>query len=181
VPNIPRVPSLAAFGRRPRCLSRRPQWGRRPKPITTPDYTHRVAISNSRLIKADAASVTFKVKNYRVKGPARYTSMTLATSEFIRRFLTHILPQGFHRIRHYGLLAGSTKAERIATAHKLLGMPVPSVSAEANSTAEAADDTLDPPCPCCGGRMRIIEVFQRGQTPRHKPSPHPIAIRIDTS
>ena len=141
-------------------------------------YTHRVAISNSRLIKADAASVTFKVKNYRVKGPARYTSMTLATSEFIRRFLTHILPQGFHRIRHYGLLAGSTKAERIATAHKLLGMPVPSVSAEANSTAEAADDTLDPPCPCCGG---IIEVFQRGQTPRHKPSPHPIAIRIDTS
>jgi hypothetical protein len=144
-------------------------------------YTHRVAISNSRLIKANATSVTFRVKNYRLKGPARYTSMTLATGEFIRRFLIHVLPQGFHRIRHYGLFAGSAKAECIATARQLLGMPAPSVSAEANSTAEAADDTLNPPCPCCGGRMRIIEVFQRGQTPRHKPSPHPIAIRIDTS
>jgi hypothetical protein len=79
-------------------------------------YTHRVAISNSRLIKADAASVTFKVKNYRADGPARYTSMTLAAGEFIRRFLIHVLPQGFHRIRHYGLFAGSAKAEHIATA-----------------------------------------------------------------
>jgi hypothetical protein len=60
-------------------------------------------------------------------------------------------------------------------------MPVPSVTAQANSTAEAADDGLDPPCPCCGGRMRIIEVFKRGQTPRHQPSRRPIAIRIDTS
>ena len=144
-------------------------------------YTHRVAISNSRLIKANATSVTFRVKNYRVQGPARYTAMTLATSEFIRRFLIHVLPQGLHRIRHYGLFAGSTKAECIATARQLLHMPVASVSAEANSTAEAADDTPDPPCPCCGGRMRIIEVFKRGQTPRHKPSPHPIVIRIDTS
>jgi hypothetical protein len=66
-------------------------------------YTHRVAISNSRLIKADAASVTFKVKDYRVEGPARYTTMTLDTNEFIRRFLIHVLPKGFHRIRHYGL------------------------------------------------------------------------------
>jgi hypothetical protein len=144
-------------------------------------YTHRVAISNSRLIRANATSVTFKVKNYRIKGPARYTTMTLATGEFIRRFLIHVLPQGFHRIRHYGLFAGSAKAECIATARKLLGMPVPSISAQANSTAEADDDTLDPPCPCCGGRMRIIEVFKRGQTPRHQPSPRPIAIRIDTS
>jgi hypothetical protein len=144
-------------------------------------YTHRVAISNSRLIKANATSVTFRVKNYRLKGPVRYTSMTLATGEFIRRFLIHVLPQGFHRIRHYGLFAGSAKVECIATARQLLGVPAPSVSAEANSTDEAADDTLNPPCPCCGGRMRIIEVFQRGQTPRHKPSPRPNAIRIDTS
>jgi putative transposase/transposase-like zinc-binding protein len=144
-------------------------------------YTHRVAISNSRLIKADAASVTFKVKNYRTDGPARYTTMTLATSEFIRRFLIHVLPQGFHRIRHYGLFAGTAKSECIATARKLLGTPAPSISAEADSTGDAADDTLTPPCPCCGGRMRIIEVFKRGQTPTHQPSPRPIVIRIDTS
>ncbi|HEX3522612.1 MAG TPA: IS91 family transposase [Stellaceae bacterium] len=144
-------------------------------------YTHRVAISNSRLIKADARTVTFTIKNYRAKGSARYTTMTLATGEFIRRFLIHVLPQGFHRIRHYGLLAGSAKAESIATARQLLGMPASSVSVEANSIAEAADDAPDLPCPCCGGRMRIIEVFSRGQTPRQKPSPRPIAIRIDTS
>jgi Putative transposase len=144
-------------------------------------YTHRVAISNSRLIRANATSVTFRVKNYRAKAPARYTTMTLATGEFIRRFLIHVLPQGFHRIRHYGLFAGAAKAEGIATARQLLGMPVPSTSAQANSNGEAPDDTLNPPCPCCGGRMRIIEVFKRGQTPRHQPSPRPVAIRIDTS
>jgi hypothetical protein len=143
-------------------------------------YTHRVAISNSRLIKADAASVTFKVKNYRVEGPARYTSMTLATGEFIRRFLIHVLPQGFHRIRHYGLFASPAKAERIATARKLLGMQAPDHSTDAVSTG-GADDDADTPCPCCGGRMRIIEVFRRGQTPRHQASPRPITIRIDTS
>ena len=90
-------------------------------------YTHRVAISNSRLLKANATSVTFRVKNYRLKGPARYTAMTLANGEFIRRFLIHVLPQGFHRIRHYGLLAGSAKAARIATARQLLGTPAPSL------------------------------------------------------
>jgi Putative transposase/Transposase zinc-binding domain len=143
-------------------------------------YTHRVAISNSRLVTADTTSVTLKVKNYRVEGPGRYTTMTLATSEFIRRFLIHVLPRGFHRIRHYGLFAGAAKAECIATARELLGTPAPSISAKANST-DAADDTFTPPCPCCGGRMRIIEVFKRGQTPTHQPSPRPIVIRIDTS
>jgi len=147
-------------------------------------YTHRVAISNSRLIKADTTSVTFKVKNYRVEGPERYTAMTLDISEFIRRFLMHVLPQGFHRIRHYGLFAGGAKAKCIATARKLLDMPAPDISADAGSTGAAAvddADTLNPPCPCCGSRMRIIEVFERGQTPRHPPSPRPIVIRIDTS
>ena len=143
-------------------------------------YTHRVAISNSRLIKTDAKTVTFTVKNYRAKGPARYTTMTLPVGEFIRRFLIHVLPQGFHRIRHYGLFAGSAKAECIVTARRLLNMPVPTVSAQAASTGEAADDTLDP-CPCCGSRMRIIEVFERGQTPKYQQSRRPIAIRIDTS
>src|SRR5580704_6123294 len=133
-------------------------------------YTHRVAISNSRLIKANATSVTFKVKNYRIKGPARYTTMTLATGEFIRRFLIHVLPQGFHRIRHYGLFAGSAKAEHFATVRKLLGMQLPDHSTDAVSIADA-DDDADTPCPCCGGRMRIIEVFRRGQTPKHQPSP----------
>src|SRR6516162_2517391 len=137
-------------------------------------YTHRVAISNSRLIKTDAKTVTFTVKNYRAKGPARYTTMTLPVGEFIRRFLIHVLPQGFHRIRHYGLFAGSAKAECIATARRLLNMPVPTVSAQAASTGEAADDTLDP-CPCCGSRMRIIEVFERGQTPKYQQSRRPIA------
>jgi hypothetical protein len=144
-------------------------------------YTHRVAISNSRLVKADTTSVTFKVKNYRLEGPGRYTTMTLDTGEFIRRFLIHVLPKGFHRIRHYGLFTGGAKAEGIATARKLLGMPVPSISADADSMGTPGDDTLNPPCPCCGGRMRIIEVFERGQTPRHRPSPPPIVIRIDTS
>jgi hypothetical protein len=144
-------------------------------------YTHRVAISNRRLIKADATSVTFKVKNYRVNGPARYTTMTLATSEFIRRFLIHVLPQGFHRIRHYGIFTGAAKADAIATARKLLGTPAPSISTETNSTDKANDETLSPPCPCCGGRMRIVELFKRGQTPTHQPSRRPIVIRIDTS
>jgi Putative transposase/Transposase zinc-binding domain len=148
-------------------------------------YTHRIAISNSRLIKADATSVTFKVKNYRVEGPARYTTMTLDTSEFIRRFLIHVLPKGFHRIRHYGLFAGGAKTECIATARKLLGNPASSISADNNNTADDQctehANTPTSPCPCCGGRMRIIEVFKRGQSPHHQPSPHPISIRIDTS
>ncbi len=77
-------------------------------------YTHRVAISNSRLIKADSDGVTFRVKNYRVDGDVRYTTMTLAPAEFIRRVLLHVLPKGFHRIRHIGFLASSAKAENIA-------------------------------------------------------------------
>ena len=151
-------------------------------------YTHRVAISNSRLIKADATSVTFKVKNYRVEGRARYTTMTLDTGEFIRRFLIHVLPKGFHRIRHYGLFAGGAKAACIATARKLLGMPAPVIAADPGNTGGAADndcsddpETLTLPCPCCGSRLRIIEMFKRGETPRHRPSPRPIVIRIDTS
>ena len=148
-------------------------------------YTHRVAISNRRLIKADATSVTFKVKNYRVEGRARYTTMTLDTNEFVRRFLIHVLPKGFHRIRHYGLFAGGAKAACIAMARKLLGMPAPVISTNTGATADDDHihnlDALIPPCPCCGARMRIIERFKRGETPRHRPSPRRIVIRIDTS
>jgi Putative transposase/Transposase zinc-binding domain len=150
-------------------------------------YTHRVAIANSRLIKADATSVTFRVKNYRVEGRARYTTMTLDTDEFIRRFLIHVLPKGFHRIRHCGLLASGGKAQWIATARKLLGVPVCAISANVSDAGAAAEDgvhhadTVMTRCPRCGGPMRIIEVFKRGQTPRHWPPPHSLVIRIDTS
>jgi hypothetical protein len=140
-------------------------------------YTHRVAISNRRLIAADAASVTFKVKDYRVKGPGRYTTMTLATGEFIRRFLLHVLPKGFHRIRHYGLLAGGAREENLAKARELLAASLP----EQTSEGPAASDALATACPCCGGRMIVIETFAAGSQPQHRPTTSLLAIGIDTS
>jgi hypothetical protein len=144
-------------------------------------YTHRVAISNSRLIKADASGVTFRVKNYRVDGDARYTPMTLAPGEFIRRVLLHVLPKGFHRIRHTGFLASSGKAETIAKARALLAVaqpePPPIDAMEQVATAAPART-----CPCCGGALHIIETFERGATPRHPAAPSRLVlIRIDTS
>ena len=141
-------------------------------------YTHRVAISNRRLIAADAKAVTFKVKDYRIDGPGRYKTMTLDTDEFIRRFLIHVLPTGFHRIRHYGLLASGVKADNLALARKLLDAAPPAPEPE-----DAASDPATPnrPCPCCGSAMRIIEVFKAGELPRHRPTAMPAAIRIDTS
>ena len=140
-------------------------------------YTHRVAISNRRLIAADAGSVTFKVKDYRVEGPGRYTTMTLSPAEFIRRFLLHVLPKGFHRIRHYGLLAGSTREENIAKARKLLAASVP----QEMSQEPAASDAPATPCPCCGGRMIVIETFEAGCQPQHRPTPPLAVIGIDSS
>jgi hypothetical protein len=143
-------------------------------------YTHRVAISNRRLIAADANTVTFTFKDYRIEGPDRYKTMTLATGEFIRRFLMHVLPKGFHRIRHYGLLANGGRAGNIARARALLGGPAPAQTPDgADSAAQPAG--LAHPCRCCGGRMIVIETFARYATPRHQPSPAPGAIRIDTS
>jgi hypothetical protein len=145
-------------------------------------YTHRVAISNRRLIAADHTGVTFRWKNYRIEGPGRYQTMTLSTHEFIRRFLTHVLPGGFHRIRHYGLLASGSRAANIARARELLAVPVRCEQLD-TSEAPAADEPrmLPRPCPCCGGRMFIIETFARGSEPKHRPTPAPAAIRIDTS
>jgi hypothetical protein len=143
-------------------------------------YTHRVAISNRRLVAADEDGVAFRWKDYRVDGQSRWKTMRLLPHEFIRRFLLHVLPKGFHRIRHYGLFAGTGKAEYIATARKLLGVPAPDVSATASGENSDASDTLKP-CPCCGGRMRIIERFNRGETPRHRPSAPPDTTWIDTS
>jgi len=143
-------------------------------------YTHRVAISNSRLIAVDQRSVTFKVKDYRIEGPGRYTTMTLGVGEFIRRFLIHVLPKGFHRIRHYGLFASTNRAETIARARELLGLATPSAE-EAVEIDPAAAQPLAQPCPCCGGRMFVIETFEAGCQPRHRPTAALVVIRIDTS
>jgi len=142
-------------------------------------YTHRVAISNSRLIAFDSNGVTFKWKDYRAKGPERAKVMTLATGEFIRRFLIHVLPHGFHRIRHYGLFASSKRAENIVRARQLLAVPKPqSESAAADAADGNEPQTPSHPCPCCGGRMVVIETFERGCSPRTRPVN---VIRIDTS
>ncbi len=127
-------------------------------------YTHRVAISNRRLIAFDEAGVTFRYKDYRRDGADRQQVMTLAADEFIRRFLLHVLPRGFHRIRHYGLLAGSTRKAGLALARDLLAVAPPAD----NNTPEDPIDTR-PPCPCCGGRMVIIETFARWSQPRAPP------------
>ncbi|MCP4308395.1 MAG: IS91 family transposase [bacterium] len=131
-------------------------------------YTHRVAISNSRLIALDDNGVTFKWKDYRAKGRNPWTTMTLAPSEFIRRFLLHVLPSGFHRIRHYGLLANGGRAENLARARELLDLPAPQDHTE--PTTEADQPTsLAQPCPCCGGPMIVIETFDPGHLPRAPP------------
>ena len=124
-------------------------------------YTHRVAISNRRLIAADKTGVTFTYKDYRIEGPGRYKTMTLDTAEFIRRFLTHVLPKGFHRIRHYGLLASGARADNLATMRTLLAMAAPVSNASDAGKADAP--ALGMPvriCPCCGGRMLIVEIFE---------------------
>jgi hypothetical protein len=145
-------------------------------------YTHRVAISNSRLIRADDSGVTFTWKDYRVEGRARCKTMTLAVDEFIRRFLLHVLPRGFHRIRHYGLFAHGGRATNLTRARALLGAREPPCE---TVTAEPADAGAPPRrtqlCPCCGGRMLIIEGFARGSSPVHRPSAPTAVIRIDTS
>ena len=145
-------------------------------------YTHRVAISNRRLISADDKAVTFTWKDYRIEGHDRYKTMTLATDEFIRRFLIHVLPKGLHRIRHYSLFANGERAENIARARELLAVPVSPDQPANTQTADAGEPrTLSPPCPCCGGRMIIIETFERGSTPRYRPTTPASAIAIDTS
>jgi hypothetical protein len=125
--------------------------------------------------------VTFKWKDYRAEGRERAKVMTLAVEEFIRRFLIHVLPGGFHRIRHYGLVANGGRVHNIARARELLNAPAPHQAGTAD-TADASDGaeppTLSHPCPCCGGRMIIIETFERGCSPHTDPTSR---IRIDTS
>jgi hypothetical protein len=133
-------------------------------------YTHRVAMSNRRLIAFNETNVTFRYKDYRRDGAERQQVMTLATDEFIRRFLIHVLPRGFHRIRHYGLLASSARKDGLALARKLLGVTAPIAEPEPD---EPPDNR--PPCPCCGGHMTIIETFARWCQPRAPPSPTSVA------
>ena len=121
--------------------------------------------------------ITFKYKDYRIQGPERYKLMTLATDEFIRRFLMHVLPKGFHRIRHSGLLANGSRADNLAKARALLNVPKPDAIPDDPKSADAAEPpTLSRPCPSCGGRMLIIETFagdagrSTGRPPRRSQS-----------
>jgi hypothetical protein len=142
-------------------------------------YTHRIAIANSRLVAFDGERVTFKWKDYRAKADARYKLMTLDAYEFIRRFLIHVLPDGFHRIRHYGLFANGGRAENLARARQLLNVPAPqSAPSDADSTGDSEPQALSHPCPGCGGRMIIIEIFARGCAPRYGPT---VPNRVDSS
>ena len=145
-------------------------------------YTHRVAISNSRLVSADDGGIAFRCKDYRLDWSARWKTMTLAPHEFIRRFLIHVLPPRFHRIRHYGLFANGQRAANLARARELLGASSPVVEPEADKAA-APDEPRVLPCPCprCGGRMLVIEIFARGCEPRYRQTPVLAPIRIDTS
>jgi len=133
-------------------------------------YTHPVALSNCRLIALDERSVTFQLKDYRIEGPGRYTTMTLGIGEFILRFLTHVLPKGFHRIRHYGLLASGGRKVNVALARALLAAPPPAEAEQPDPPPQSR-----PPCPCCGGRMVIIEIVLGAARARAPPSSFPIS------
>jgi len=130
-------------------------------------YTHRVAISNRRLLAFDEAGVTFRYKDYRRDGGQRPRVMTLATDEFIRRFLLHALPRGFHRIRHYGLLAASTRKVSLAHARELLAVAPPPADEAPPEQPRVTCST----CPCCGGQMAVVEIFARWCQPRAPPRP----------
>jgi hypothetical protein len=131
-------------------------------------YTHRVAISNQRLLALDERGVTFRWKDYRAKGKTRYKTMTLAADEFMRRFLLHVLPGGFHRIRHYGLLANAGRREHLARARELLQV-VPAAAEPPPAAATVANVQATFVCPHCGAAMVIVETFARGQPIRAPP------------
>lgn len=145
-------------------------------------YTHRVAISNSRLVALDDRGVTFRWKDYRARASAPgawIKTMTLAADEFIRRFLLHVLPDGFHRIRHYGLFASGVRVANVARIRDLLAPTQDAAKSDPDPelTVAPTADTPAPACPCCGGRLIVIERFRPGELPKTRPS----IIRIDTS
>ncbi len=156
--------------------AKRPFAGPESVPAYLARYTHRVAISNSRLIAMDDKGVTFRWKDYHQDGSARRKVMTLAPGEFIRRFLIHVLPGGFHRIRHYGLFANGGRASNLAKARALL-QPAPAAPADTDTSAEPGiAKTTARACPCCGGRMVLVEIFQRGASSRGAPAAPPDGI-----
>lgn len=133
-------------------------------------YTHRVAISNQRLIAFDESGVTFRWKDYRLKGRTRYKAMTLSAAEFMRRFLLHVLPGGFHRIRHYGLIANAERRENLAKARALLSVDV--AEDVVPSEGEAPKPGASAPafvCPDCGAPMVVIDIVLRAPRIRAPP------------
>jgi hypothetical protein len=134
-------------------------------------YTHRVAISNSRLLACDERGVTFRWKDYRVHGRSRYKTMTLSTDEFMRRFLLHVLPSGFHRIRHYGLLANARRVQNIAAARELLHQPAPETHTDTERT-HSSNGSVTPTFVCrhCGAPMIILLTFARTHPIRAPPN-----------
>jgi hypothetical protein len=132
-------------------------------------YTHRVAISNQRLLALDESGVTFRWKDYRAKGKTRYKTMKLGADEFMRRFLLHVLPGGFHRIRHYGLLANAGRRDNLARARELLHV-VPAAPEPQPADASVANVESTFVCPHCGAAMIIVETFARGQPIRAPPT-----------
>jgi hypothetical protein len=133
-------------------------------------YTHRVAISNSRLVASDERGVTFRWKDYREHGRTRYKTMTVAAPEFVRRFLLHVLPSGFHRIRHYGLLASANRKHDIATVRELLHQPTPTPAGPENGDADHACPRPTFLCRHCGAPMLVIETFARATHIRGPPT-----------
>ena len=144
-------------------------------------YTHRVAISNRRIVAVDDDAVAFRYKDYRVDGPERWKTMTLQPHEFIRRLLMHVLPRGFQRIRHYGLLASGTRAANLAKARALIAAMPSQPPVRMPEPTPTEPDPHPRSCPCCGCPMLVIERFERGTEPRHQPLAPSAPIRIDTS
>jgi hypothetical protein len=140
-------------------------------------YTHRVAIGNGRLIKLTDEHVTFRWKDYREEGQTKSKAMTLTAGEFIRRFLLHVLPDGFNRIRHYGLFANGHRADKLALCRRLLNAPRSDFERANRDQVDddAAAPIEPPPCSCCGGRMKLVESFEGSHS-----QPRP-AWRPDTS
>lgn len=128
-------------------------------------YTHRIAISNHRLVSAGADTVAFRWKQYRIETGDRQEVMRLATPEFIRRFLMHVLPDGFYRIRHCGLLASSARKANLTRIRALLCVQPPDQADVQDTESGFTPLTLREPCPCCGGPLLIIEIFRHGRKP----------------
>lgn len=139
-------------------------------------YTHRVAIANSRLVKLENGKVTLRWKDYRRKGDNQHGCMTIPASEFIRRFLLHVLPDGFHRIRYHGLFANGHRAKMIARCRLLLQQTSPAKNTETINTASAPPSDDYKSCPCCGGVMIIIEVVEH---PYSRSNRHHKSTRLD--